>query len=144
MFTYQFHARMLTLRRLYLTAASKILIGAVGVVLLSWLVFSLLLSTWHLTDPSLGGHLLWNASSVVILSLAAIYVTRELLRLADIGVRPLSRSGPNYGGLSPGAPLTGAPCPVPVRPTPHLTRSAAERLPLQKRQSLDAISREDQ
>jgi hypothetical protein len=144
MSTYQFHARMLTLRRLYFTAANKILIAAAGVVLLSWLVFSLLLSTWHLADSSQGGHKLWSASSVVILSIAAIYVTRELLRLAGIGARLPVSSGPNHGGPSPGAPLTGAPCPVPVRPTPHLTRSAAARLPLQERQPLDAISREDQ
>lgn len=142
MSTYQFHTRMLAFRRLYFTAANKILIAAAGVVLLSWLVFSLLLSVWHLADPSQAGHKIWSAGSVVVLALAQICVTNELLRLTLYGARPLSWTNRNGGGSAPGAPLAGAPSPVPVRPTPHLVRSVAERLPLEKRKLIDAISRD--
>lgn len=140
--TYQSSARVPALRRFCLTAANKILIAAAGVVFLSWFVFLLLLSVWHLTDPSQGGNKLWSAGSVVIFAAAAIYVTHELLRLTLSGARPLLQSGRNGGGSSPGALLSGAPCPVPVRPTPHLVRSAAKRLPFEKRKPVDAISRD--
>lgn len=115
--------------------------AAAGVVVLTWLVFSILLSTWHLTNASQDGLQVCYAGSILVLTVAAIYVTRELLRLAGVGVRPLSRSVGTRGGSPPGAlPLTGAPCPVPIRPTPHLTRSAAERLPVETQNRVDAIS----
>ena len=140
MSTYHFQLRILAARRF--AAASKILTAAVGVVLLAWLVFLLLISAWHLMDSPHGGHKVWSAS--VILAMAAIYVTRELLRLAGLGVRPLSGLSRNGDGSSPGtSPLTGAHCPVPIRPAPHLVRSAAKRLPLEKRKRIIAISRED-
>ena len=133
MSTYRFHFRMLTIRRLY-PKTSKALLVASGGALLSWLVFSVLLSAWSLVDSSNYSHRLWYASSVLILAGATGYVSRELLRLAGLFGR----------GSSPGAPLTGAPCPVPVRPAPHLVRSAAERLPLERRERIDTISHHPQ
>lgn len=137
MLTCRFHSRGLTFRRFYPQTGKSLLAAAAGVVLLSWFVFSILISSWGLVDSSNSSHRLWYAGSVLILAASAGYVSREILRRSGL----LS----SYrGGSSPASPLTGAPCPVPICPTPHLVRSAAKRLPLQRRPPIDATSRHTQ
>jgi len=104
--------------------------AVVGVPLLSWFVFSALLSGWSLSTSSKPGQAVWYITSTVLILGAAVIVLWALL------VRPISGAGPasssvhgGKGSPPPTPPLAGAMRPVPIRPSPRLVRSAAEPLP---------------
>ncbi len=63
---------------------------------------------------------LWYGSSTVLLGAVALLVTWALLRNGQNGLPPQM------------PPLAGALRPVPIRPSPHLVRSAAEPLPCER------------
>src|ERR1051325_1031013 len=108
----------------------------VGVPLLSWFVFSAMLSIWSLSISSSFGTMFWNAGSAVLFLGAAVFLTWVLLAQILSGAGPASGSAHGGKGSPPTAPpLTGAPCPVPIRPSPRLVRSAAEPLPCDRERS---------
>ena len=93
------------------------------ILLLPGFVFCGLTSVWLLSNSSDLVQALWYGSSSTLLFGVAGLMTYELMGRALF--RP--------GGSSGMPPMAGAPCPVPIRPTPHLVRSAAEPLPSEKR-----------
>src|ERR1044071_2630438 len=108
----------------------------VGLPLLSWFVFSAMLSIWSSSTSSSFATMLWNAGSAVLFLGAAVFLTWVLLAQILSGAGPASGSAHGGRGSPPPAPpLTGAPCPVPIRPRPHLVRSAAEPLPCDRERS---------
>jgi hypothetical protein len=136
-----YRAGLLTMPPSQLKAGARLLQAAVGVILLSWLIFSALVSTLDLMDSSKAGYAFWHIASIVLLLAVAVFVIRGLLHPAWTGT-PLIASSIRRGPDSPPgrAPMAGAPCPVPIHPTPHLISSAAKRLPFEKSKNIDAIS----
>jgi hypothetical protein len=100
-------------------------------MLMSWFFFCGLLGAWSVTSaPGLLRKAGYSSSSL-FLFLLALGIARLVLWRRDPGSAPPD-SG-NFPGTPPDSPpLEGAPVPVPIRPAPRLTRSAAEPLPISK------------
>ena len=98
----------------------QLLRAVIAVPLLSWLIFSALISGWLLSTSFGFAPALWYGSSTALLSAIVVFVTWVLLVSGRKGQPP------------PMPPLAGALRPIPIRPTPRLVRSAAELLPCER------------
>ena len=91
--------------------------AAVAVPLLSWLIFSALLSGWSWSISYKLAPVLWYGGSTALLIAVLFFVMWALLWNHREGRPPET------------PPLAGALRPVPIHPSPRLVRSAAEPLP---------------
>lgn len=108
--------------RLRLKNGKTILPAVLQILFLPAFVFCGLLSLWSLSNSSGSVQAVWYGCSSTLLFGVAGFMVYELM------ARAVSRRPGSSGML----PLAGAPCPVPIRPTPRLVRSAAEPLPSEK------------
>jgi len=107
---------------------------AVAMPVPSWFVFFALLSARSLSNSFTLGQAVWYTCATVLLLGVGVFVVWALLVLPTSG--PASwpiRAGKGPPPQTP--PLTGAPRPVPIRPTPRFVRSAAEPLPCEREKS---------
>lgn len=119
-------------RRLRVKTGKTILPAVLQILLLPSFVFWGLTSVWWLSNSTGPVQAVWySCSSTLLFGVAGIMVY-------ELMTRALSRRGGSSGML----PLAGAPCPVPIRPTPHLIRSSAEPLPSEKREAKTYQARE--
>lgn len=126
------YSLLLSKRGLRVKIGKRLLPAVLQILILPAFVFCGMMSAWSLSNSTGPVQAVWYSCSSTLLFGVTAFMVYELM------TRALSRRGGSSGML----PLAGAPCPVPIRPTPHLIRSSAEPLPSEKREAKTYQARE--
>lgn len=122
------YSLLLSNPRLRVKIGKGLWLAILQILLLPAFVFCGLTSLWSFSNSSGPVQKLWYGCSSWLLFGVAGFMVYELM------ARVVSRRGGPSGML----PLAGAACPVPIRPTPRLVRSAAEPLPSENKRDAKA------